>query len=97
VALLDVCEVLGDVVEMMSAGKPLPSLDCQATGLYIQSDHDRFGAVIGHVVRNAQDATADDGMVIVRLFKQNDYAVVDLSVTACSVHLIQPRENPEWE
>ncbi|TCK19453.1 signal transduction histidine kinase [Thiogranum longum] len=80
-ALVDVCETLGGVVKMMSAGKPLPKLDCQATGLQIQSDQDRFGAVIGHVVRNAQDATPDDGMVIVRLFKQNDYAVIEVQDT----------------
>ena len=41
-------------------------------------DRDRFGAVIGHVVRNAQDATPDDGMVIVRLFKQHDHAVIEV-------------------
>ena len=81
VALLDVCQVLGDVVETMSAGKPVPTLDCQATGLRIQADRDRFGAVVGHVVRNAQDATPDDGMVIVRLFKQNDHAVVEVQDT----------------
>ncbi|VAW74841.1 Two-component system sensor histidine kinase [hydrothermal vent metagenome] len=80
-ALLDVCKVLGDVVETMSAGQPLPSLDCQATGLQIQADRDRFGAVVGHVVRNAQDATPDDGMVIVRLFKQNDHAVIEVQDT----------------
>jgi putative PEP-CTERM system histidine kinase len=80
-ALLDVCEVLGDTVEMMSAGQPVPRLDCQATGLLIQSDADRFGAVVGHVVRNAQDATPDDGMVIVRLFKQNDQAVIEVQDT----------------
>jgi len=80
-AMQDVCEVLGGVVETMSAGKPLPRLDCQATGLRVQADHDRFGAVIGHVVRNAQDATPDDGMVIVRLFKQNDHAVIEVQDT----------------
>jgi len=80
-AMMDVCKVLGDVVETMSAGQPLPKLDCQATGLHIQADHDRFGAVVGHVVRNAQDATPDDGMVIVRLFKQNDHAVIEVQDT----------------
>lgn len=80
-ALVDVCKVLDGAVDMMSAGKPLPSLDCQARGLHIQTDRDRFGAVIGHVIRNAQDATPDDGMVIVRLFKQNDYAVIEVQDT----------------
>ena len=75
---VDVCEVLEEVAQTMAAGSPLPKVDCQATGLYVSADRDRFGAVIGHVVRNAQDATPDDGMVIVRLFKQHDHAVIEV-------------------
>lgn len=78
---LDLCEELTDVVKTMSAGSPVPRADCQATGLHIRADKDRFGAVIGHVIRNAQDATPDDGMVIVRLFKQHDQAVVEVQDT----------------
>ena len=74
----DVCEVLQEVARTMSAGSPVPKVDCQATGLFVRADRDRFGAVIGHVVRNAQDATPDDGMVIVRLFKQHDQAVIEV-------------------
>ncbi|NHZ69888.1 MAG: PEP-CTERM system histidine kinase PrsK [Thermotogales bacterium] len=77
-AQLDLCEVLDDVVKTMSAGSPKPGMDYQATGLYVQADRDRLAAVIGHVVRNAQDATPDEGMVIVRLFKQNDLAVIEV-------------------
>ncbi|MEA2078267.1 MAG: XrtA/PEP-CTERM system histidine kinase PrsK, partial [Pseudomonadota bacterium] len=75
---VDVCEVLEDVAMTMSAGSPEPRIDCQVTGLHVQADRDRLAAVIGHVVRNAQDATSDNGMVIVRLFKQNDQAVVEV-------------------
>ena len=77
-AEVDVCEVLEEVAQTMAAGSPLPKVDCQATGLHVSADRDRFGAVIGHVVRNAQDATPDDGIVIVRLFKQHDYAVIEV-------------------
>ena len=75
---VDVCEVLEDVVATMSAGSPQPRIDCQVTGVYVQADRDRLAAVIGHVVRNAQDATPDEGMVVVRLFKQNDQAVIEV-------------------
>jgi putative PEP-CTERM system histidine kinase len=77
-AQLDLCEVLDDVVNTMSAGSPKPSMDCQATGLHVLGDRERLAAVVGHVVRNAQDATPDEGMVIVRLFKQNDQAVIEV-------------------
>jgi putative PEP-CTERM system histidine kinase len=78
VAQLDLCDVLDDVVDTMSAGSPKPSMDCQATGLHVLGDRERMAAVIGHVIRNAQDATPDEGMVIVRLFKQNDQAVIEV-------------------
>jgi len=77
-APVDICEVLDDVIATMSAGSPQPRLDCQATGLYVRADRDRLAAVIGHVVRNGQDATPDEGIVIVRLFKQSDEAVIEV-------------------
>jgi putative PEP-CTERM system histidine kinase len=77
-ASVDVCEVLDDVTTTMSAGFPQPQIDCQVTGLCVRADRDRLAAVIGHVVRNAQDATPDHGMVIIRLFKQNDQAVIEV-------------------
>ncbi len=89
---VDVCEVLEDVVRTMSAGSPLPKLDFQATGLLVRSDRDRFGAVIGHVVRNAQDATPDDGMVIVRLFKQHDQAVIEVQDTGVGMEEVFLRD-----
>jgi putative PEP-CTERM system histidine kinase len=75
---VDICEVLDDVATTMSAGFPQPRIDCQVTGLCARADRDRLAAVIGHVVRNAQDATPDQGMVIIRLFKQNEQAVIEV-------------------
>jgi len=75
---VDVCDMLRDVIETMSAGKPTPSLDCQATGLLVKADRDRLAAVVGHVIRNAQDATPADGWITVRLFKQNLESVIEV-------------------
>ncbi len=75
---LDVCEVLVDVVATMSAGTPIPSLDCQARNIFVKGDQDRLSAVVGHVIRNAQDATPESGQIVVRLFKHNDHAVIEV-------------------
>ncbi|MEE8427912.1 MAG: XrtA/PEP-CTERM system histidine kinase PrsK [Gammaproteobacteria bacterium] len=75
---VDLCNVLGEVVEGMSAGLPVPKLDCQAKSVGIRADRDRFAAVISHLVQNAQEATPDHGSVIVRLFKSTDQAVVEV-------------------
>jgi putative PEP-CTERM system histidine kinase len=75
---VDVCSMLADVVKTMSSGQPVPRLDCQATGLYVRCNQDRFSAVIGHVIRNAQDATPVDGVLIVRLFKGGEQSVIEV-------------------
>jgi putative PEP-CTERM system histidine kinase len=75
---VDVCDMLEEVIKTMSAGAPTPSLDCQATGLLVKADRDRLAAVVGHVIRNAQDATPAEGWITVRLFKQNDQAVIEV-------------------
>lgn len=75
---IELCQSLTEAVKTMSAGSPVPRMDCQAAGIYIRADRDRFGAVIGHIIRNAQDATPAEGLVIVRLFKQHDYAVIEV-------------------
>ena len=82
---IEICEVLAEVVQMMSSGKPAPSLDCQARGISILADRDRFGAIIGHLIRNAQDATPDDGRVIVRLFKRNVHATIEVQDSGCGM------------
>ncbi len=78
---IDLSAVLGDVVRTMSNGKPVPSLDCQAEDIMLQADRDRFAAIIGHLIRNAQDATPDDGRIIVRLFRRSDSAIVEVQDT----------------
>jgi putative PEP-CTERM system histidine kinase len=78
---IELCSVLGEVVETMSSGKPVPSLDCQAEGILLSANRERFGAIIGHIIRNAQDATPDDGRIMVRLFKRSDRAIIEVQDT----------------
>jgi signal transduction histidine kinase len=75
---IELCSVLAEVVETMSGGKPVPSLDCQAEGILLNANRERFSAIVGHIVRNAQDATPDDGRIIVRLFRRSDRAIIEV-------------------
>lgn len=78
---IEVCAMLGEAVRTLSSGRPVPSLDCQAAGIHILANRDRCMAIIGHLIRNAQDATPDDGKVIVRLFKRADRAIIEVQDT----------------
>jgi signal transduction histidine kinase len=73
--------MLHDVVKTMSNNQPVPSLDCQVVGIHIHADRARCGAIIGHLIRNAQDATPADGKVIVRLFRREDRAIIEVQDT----------------
>ena len=78
---IDLCELLQDAARTMANGRPVPSVDCQAKGIAARANKDRFAAIIGHLVRNAQDATPDDGRIIMRLFKHEDWAVIEVQDT----------------
>jgi putative PEP-CTERM system histidine kinase len=80
-AAIELCSVLAEVVETMSGGKPVASLDCQAGGILLNANHERFSAIVGHIIRNAQDATPDDGQIIVRLFRRSDRAIIEVQDT----------------
>ena len=83
--LIELSAVLAEVVEMMSSGKPVPSLDLQAEGIRLQADRDRFASIIGHLIRNAQDATPADGRIIVRLFRRSDSAIIEVQDTGAGM------------
>jgi putative PEP-CTERM system histidine kinase len=82
---IELSAVLGEVVRLMSGGKPVPSLDVQAEGIRLKADRDRFASIIGHLIRNAQDATPDDGRIIVRLFRRPDSAIVEVQDTGAGM------------
>jgi putative PEP-CTERM system histidine kinase len=81
----ELADVLGEVVDMMSGGKPVPSLDLQAEGIRMQADRDRFASIVGHLIRNAQDATPADGRIIVRLFRRPDSAIIEVQDTGAGM------------
>jgi putative PEP-CTERM system histidine kinase len=82
---IELCVALGEVVKLMSGNRPVPTLDCQATGLHVHANRERCEAVIGHLIRNAQDATDDDGRIIVRLFRRDDRAIIEVQDSGCGM------------
>jgi putative PEP-CTERM system histidine kinase len=64
---------------------PAPTLDPPAGVLHVQADPERLAMVIGHVVRNAQDATPADGAVTVSLRQEGDEAVIEVADTGAGM------------
>ena len=77
----ELCGLLEEVVSTMSNGKPVPSCDFQARNIQLHASRDRLSAIIGHMISNAQDATPDDGRIIVRLFRLGEHAIIEVQDT----------------
>ncbi len=77
--------VLEDVISACGASKPVPVLEGCSQELRISADRDRLGAVIEHLVQNAQEATPPDGHVTVRVSGEDGWAVVEVEDDGCGM------------
>ncbi len=78
---VDLGVLLRDLVAARQGSRPAPSLAADDKSVWVVAEPDRLGAVIGHVVQNAQDATRPDGRVEVVLRTAEDQAIVDVRDT----------------
>ncbi len=82
---VDLAQLLEEVVRESQAAKPPPVFECQAVNIAVTADRDRLASVVGHVIRNAQDATPENGKVVVRLQQVNGHAVIEVEDTGCGM------------
>lgn len=82
---IDLAKLLEEVVCDAQTVKPTPVFECQVRGIVVAADRDRLASVMGHVIRNAQEATPEDGRVVVRLLKVNGCAIVEVVDTGCGM------------
>ncbi len=83
--IVNLAKLLEEVVHDARAVKPVPILECRIGDLTITADRDRLASVMGHVIRNAQEATPEGGRITVRLQKINGNAVVEVEDTGCGM------------
>jgi len=75
---------LGPVIRRVCAAKagPGPTIALEICSKVVASGHeDRLEHVIGHLIQNALDATADRGSIAIRLTPDGDHAVVEVTDT----------------
>ncbi|HET6471284.1 MAG TPA: XrtA/PEP-CTERM system histidine kinase PrsK [Pseudomonadales bacterium] len=78
---LDLASVVDQVVRERCVQSPRPVFESIRTPVCVNADRERLGAVVGHVIQNAQDATPHDGFVRVRLDATPVWAVVTITDT----------------
>lgn len=73
---VNLCLLLSEVCAAHASRKPVPLLRPPAEKLFVQADRDQLATVFGHIIQNAQDATPNDGHVIISVVRTADEAVV---------------------
>jgi putative PEP-CTERM system histidine kinase len=69
-------EAVAQAVNQLYAYLPRPQLTVKANFLKIIADKDRFTAILVHMIKNAQEATDEDGRVGVVVSRDNGNAVI---------------------
>jgi putative PEP-CTERM system histidine kinase len=76
---VDLVQVAREATRLRAIQEPAPSFELGSDEpISVQADADRLGAVIGHVIQNAQEATPRDGHVKVRVGRIGRNAVIDV-------------------
>lgn len=73
---LELHRVLMEAVKRCKEQRPVPSLRLEDTDMTVNADQDRLVMTLTHVIKNAQEATRQNGFVDVTLRKQDNDAII---------------------
>ncbi len=78
---IELNSMLRELVLERAGQPPVPQFQGVEEAVVILADRDRMGAVFGHIIQNAQDATPPDGHVEIRLHSASGQAIVEVRDT----------------
>ncbi|MDT8283476.1 MAG: PEP-CTERM system histidine kinase PrsK, partial [Gammaproteobacteria bacterium] len=80
---VNIISVLEELVHnrQIAGGKPVPILGCESASFYVKADKNQLLAILGHLVQNAQDATAADGKITISQKRSTDGVVIEIEDT----------------
>ncbi|MCG6200941.1 XrtA/PEP-CTERM system histidine kinase PrsK [Psychromonas antarctica] len=68
---VNVNELLVNALEMNASSFPVPTLSMQGDNAFVVADKDKLQMALYHLIKNAQDATEDNGRVSIKLTSDN--------------------------
>ncbi len=78
---LELAPLLAQMVAQRGSALPKPVLRCDEPDLCVMAAHGRLERVLGHLLQNAIEATPQDGEVALRLRRDGDHVLVEISDT----------------
>ena len=85
--------VLSRVIKQRSGQQPVPILESTGSDPVVHADRQQLSTVFGHIIQNAQEATDENGRIIVRLATNNDQAVIEIEDTGSGMDIDFVRDN----
>lgn len=91
----DLGAALAEAVQICSGQSPQPQLALPERPLALCADHDRFVAIVCHLLRNAQEATPADGRIDIAAAAEAEagMALITVSDTGCGMDETFVRES----
>lgn len=74
----DVRDALTRAVDRCKSRKPLPALDIGSDAVMLSADPERLTTVFEHIIRNAQDASDENGQIRVKAWSDDNTALVTI-------------------
>jgi putative PEP-CTERM system histidine kinase len=82
---VNVNELLQNAIEMNATGYPEPSLSVQGEPAFVMADRDKLQMALYHLIRNAQDATEDSGIITIKLTTEIEALWLEVKDTGCGM------------
>ena len=84
-ARINVAAIVREVVHKCREIEPRPEIEKIDRNIFIEADQDRFGAIVEHLIQNAQEATFDEGWVKVRVYQEQQHCIVEIEDNGCGM------------
>ncbi len=76
--LINLVEVIQDVAIQQAGNNPALQLKTNLERIDVLGEKEKITAILGHLVQNAQEATADNGLVYLELSKDEQQAIIKI-------------------
>jgi putative PEP-CTERM system histidine kinase len=83
--LVHLAQLLSSTVGKHASVDPVPELEVIENGIRVRAEPQGLTMVLSHLIKNAQEATRADGHVQVRLRREGDHAVVEVTDNGCGM------------
>jgi len=74
--IVNLAEVIKDVAIQQAGNKPTLQLTSNQDKIEVLGEKEKITAILGHLVQNAQEATAENGLVSLELSKDENQAII---------------------